>query len=116
MPLNEQTSVGKFLKPTKRLCPRRNHILGENFFRFAIRLNLYTTANGAERNDRNRLHEKYDQALRKLDLINPTVDQTNHIKLPSTGQFLTESISKSLGKWKQNAHQEIRVRILHHFF
>lgn len=109
LPLDEMTSIGKFLRQTKRSCPQRNQILGEEFCRFAIRLKVYTTATNDQRNDTNRLHEMCKDAAANLDLIDPQPNESNHIKLPSTGQFLTESISKALGKWKQNAHQEIRV-------
>lgn len=109
LPLDENTSIGKFLRQTKRSCPQRNQILGEEFCRFAIRLKVYTTATNDERNDTNRLHKMCEDATAKLDLINPQPNDSNKIKLPSTGQFLTESISKALTKWKQNAHQEIQV-------
>ncbi|XP_055316038.1 endoribonuclease Dcr-1-like [Sitodiplosis mosellana] len=107
LPLDDNTSIGKFLRQTKRSCPRRNQILGEEFCRFAIRLKVYTTADNHERSDKKRLHEMCQEVATKLDLIDPQPNESSHIKLPSTGQFLTESISRSLGKWKQNAHQEI---------
>ncbi|XP_031637122.1 endoribonuclease Dcr-1-like [Contarinia nasturtii] len=108
LPLSDQISVGKFLQPTRRSCPRRNHILGGNFCRFAIRLKLYTAANNDERINRKLMQTRYKEASSNFDLIDVTINDSQKIRLPSTGQYLSESISKSLNKWKQNAHHEIR--------
>lgn len=107
--LIDHISVGKFLQPTKRSCPRRNQILGEQFSRFAIRLKIYTDANRMDRCNKNLMHQNYQNKMQKLDLNHTEIYETNHIKLPTTGQQLAESISKSLSKWKHNAHDEIRV-------
>lgn len=105
---NEQISIGKFLQSTKRSCPKRNQILGENFCRFAIRLKLYTTAKDDERCNTKLMQKRCEEATTHLDLINVSKNGSNKIRLPSTGQYLTESVTRSLCKWKENAHHEIR--------
>lgn len=103
-------SVWKCLQKTKRSCPKRNYVLGENFYRFVARSNIYVTANVHERKDTHALQQKYLNAVEKLDLIDVNTNECNPIHLPSTGQILSESVNKSLTKWKQNAYNEVRVR------
>lgn len=110
---NEQLnaiSVGKFLQKTRKSCPRRNYILGENFYRFATRSNIYVAASLQERQDTCALQQKYLAAVEKLDLKDTKTGETEHIHLPSTGQLLADNVNRSFTKWKLNAYDEVRVR------
>lgn len=109
--LNENISIGKFLRPTTRICPKRNHFLGEHFCRYAVRLKIFSSADNNEQNDTQLLHTRSMESIKQLDLLNVNHDDCGQIKLPSTGEVLSESINKSLSKWKHNAHHEIRVNI-----
>lgn len=106
--LNESISVGKFVRATSRSCPKRNHILGEHFCRFAIKLQLYIdAANNVEPFDTNLLHKRYEDAIEKL--CAPKTNESVRLKLPSTGQLLPDSVYKSLETWKQNCRVEVSV-------
>lgn len=101
-------SVGKFLQATKRSCPNRNKFLGEKFCIFAVKLKVYIDAvNEAEQFDTNLLHKRYKNCIDKL--CEPNAQEPAQLKLPSTGQFLSENISKSLSTWKRNCHDEVSV-------
>lgn len=101
-------SVGKFLQATKRSCPKRNKFLGEKFCIFAVKLKVYIDAvNNAEQFDTNLLHKRYKNCIEKL--CEPNAQEPTHLKLPSTGQFISENIFKSLSTWKRNCHDEVWV-------
>lgn len=101
-------SVGQYLQATNRSCPKRNHLLGENFCRFAVKLKVYIdAANNVEPFDSNALHKRYLDAVGRLS--EPKENESNRLKLPSTGQFLPEIMFKKLNTWKQNCHDEVLV-------
>lgn len=99
------------MQPTNRSCPRRNHILGEEFCRFALKLTLYTNARKQHQQyDTNVLHTQFTEAISKLELRTSTkCSESEQIRLPSTGKLLTASINSSLNQWKQKALDEVRV-------
>lgn len=110
MPLQQHISIGKFLRPANKVCPQRNHFLGESFCRLAVNLKVYTDAcskNG--QGDTNLLHNKRNEMISMLDLSASQGDDSSYINLPSTGRLLSASINKSLNEWKRNAPDQVRV-------
>lgn len=101
------------MRATNRSCPRRNHILGEKFCRFALKLTLYTNAcEKHQQYDKHLLHTQFVEAISALELQTPTKSpESEQIRLPSTGKLLTASTNDSLNQWKQKALDEVRVRL-----
>lgn len=115
--IQQNTSIGKFLQSTKKSCPRRNLVLGENFCRFALRITLYTDAVRSNKPfDSNLLHHQYAKAIGKLQLKDQRTCESSHLKLPSTGQLLSSTVFSSLDKWKHSAHEQVKVFKHRHLF
>lgn len=109
--LSANLSIGKLLKPTNKSCPERNSILGDHFFRYALRLKLYSDAvnNGCEINT-HELEMQSQNLTKKLHF--DEVRSSVPIVLPSTGKQLPDSVNSCLNKWRQNAIDEVQVRIV----
>lgn len=109
-------SIGQCFQSSNELCPARNTILGEHFFTLAVRLALHTDPNTTEDDRRNTryLHQQCEHATQRLTFshLESTVERDEKIKLPTTGEYLPEDITKALIQWKYNAFGETKVIII----
>lgn len=109
----EKLPIGQCFQQSNELCPARNKILGYHFFTLAIRLALHTDPQTTEDDQKNtkNLHQQCEYAKQRLTLnhLESSVDRNEKIKLPTTGEYLPDNITKSLIQWKYNAFRETKV-------
>lgn len=116
----EKFSIGKYLRATEGMCPKRNHILGEYFCKFASIMHLYTNplTSDAVRNNSHVMHVKHSDAIKKLSLKqyrNNTKLEEKNLDVISTGEPLPNDLNDALRKWKYGAFDEVAVNKLNIF-
>lgn len=105
--------IAEYLISSEKQCPKRNHILGEHFCKFAVRMNIYTNPelSETERCNSTLLHQKQLNILSKLALVDhKSLPSGDSIKLVTTNENLPNNEYNALNKWRQSAYGNVQVR------
>lgn len=112
-PIVEHFPISEYLISSEKQCPKRNHILGEYFCKFAVCMNIYTNPklSDAERCNSTILHQKQINTLSKLALVDRKHFQSGEsIKLITTNENLPNNEYNALDRWRQSAYENVQVR------